>query len=145
MFIDKETLKRVNIYGQYKGFSKLDTPEIRERAGLIEIPDPVRGNDEIEYTQEINEAPYVIITPKSQEQIDAQNKAKALAELTALEQANLLPRVTREFLIAVTVQQAATLGLTVTQLLDANDPAFSPGFKKMWDFNEQTKVLRGKL
>jgi hypothetical protein len=76
MFIDKDTLKRINIYGPYKGFSKLDTPEIRERAGLIEIPDPVRGNDEIEYTQELDDAPYIVITPKSPEQLDRQQADK---------------------------------------------------------------------
>lgn len=144
MYIFKTTKLRANQYARYVDEQGTQYHQVPMEL-LEEIPDPARGNDEIEYTQEINEAPYVIITPKSHEQIDAQNKAKALAELTALEQANLLPRVTREFLIAVTVQQAATLGLTVTQLLDANDPAFSPGFKKMWDFNEQTKVLRGKL
>lgn len=84
------------------------------------------------------------VTP-TQEQLDQQRKSKALAELTALEQANLMPRVTREFLIIATLQQAAQLGLTVGQLLDAGDPAFSPGFKKMWDFNEQTKALRKLL
>lgn len=51
----------------------------RLSVGVIEIPDPVRGNDEIEYTQEINEAPYVIITPKSQEQLDQQNRTKTNA------------------------------------------------------------------
>lgn len=117
----------------------------RLSVGVIEIPDPVRGNDEIEYTHEIDEAPYNIITPKSQEQLDQQRKSKALAELTALEQANLMPRVTREFLIAATLMQAASLGLTEVQLIDPLDPAYSPGFKKMWDFNEQTKVLRAKL
>lgn len=145
MFIDQETLKRVNIHAPYKGRSKLNTPEIRAAVGVIEIPDPVRGNDEIEYTQELDDAPYIIITPKSPEQLLAQSKAKALAELIALEATNLMPRVTREFLITVTVQEAEKLGLTVTQLLDPQDSAFSPGFKKMWDFNEQTKVLRSKL
>lgn len=48
----------------------------RLSVGVIEIPDPVRGNDDIEYTQEINEAPYVIITPKSQEQLDMQQADK---------------------------------------------------------------------
>jgi hypothetical protein len=76
MFIDKDTLKRVNIYGPYKGFSKLDTPEIRERAGLIEIADPARGNDEIEYTQELDDAPYIVVTPKSQEQLERQQADK---------------------------------------------------------------------
>jgi hypothetical protein len=72
MFIDQETLKRVNIYAPYKGRSKLDTPEIRAAVGVIEIPDPARGNDEIEYTQELNEPPYIIITPKSAEQLERQ-------------------------------------------------------------------------
>ena len=79
MFIDKDTLQRVNIFAPYKGFSKLDTEEIRERAGVIEISDPARGNDEIEYTQEINEPPYVIITPKSPEQLAQQVQAKTNA------------------------------------------------------------------
>ena len=83
MHIDSTTKLRVNIHNAYKGFSKLDTPEIRERAGLVEIPDPARGNDEIEYTQEINEAPYIIITPKSPEQLDAQNIAKTNAQSLA--------------------------------------------------------------
>jgi hypothetical protein len=76
MFIDKDTLKRINIYGPYKGFSKLDTPEIRERAGLIEIPDPVRGDDNLFYNQEIDDAPYLIVTPKPQEQLARQQADK---------------------------------------------------------------------
>ena len=76
MFIDQETKLRVNIHNAYKGFSKLDTPDIRERAGLVEIPDPVRGNDEVEYTQELNEPPYIIITPKSAEQLERQQDDK---------------------------------------------------------------------
>ena len=76
MFIDQETLKRVNIYAPYKGHSKLDTPEIRAAVGVIEIPDPARGNDEIEYTQELNDPPYIIITPKSPEQLERQQDDK---------------------------------------------------------------------
>lgn len=72
MFIDKETLKRVNTYRPYKGFSKLDTPEIRERAGVIEIADPVPPDDysdETYYRTEQDDAPYVIYTKKSPEQL----------------------------------------------------------------------------
>lgn len=79
------------------------------------------------------------------ERVDAQRKAKALADLTALERENLMPRVTREFLIAATLQQAAQLGLSAAQLLNPSDPAYSPGFKKMWDFNQQTVALRRQL
>ena len=64
MFIDQDTLKRVNIYGAYKGRSKLDTPEIRAAVGVIEIPDPVRGDENYNYNQEIDEPPYLIVTPK---------------------------------------------------------------------------------
>lgn len=121
------------------------TQEGREQFGITEIPDPVRGDDELFYNQETDDAPYLVVTPKPDEMVAAQNKAKALAELNALEVANLMPRVTREFMIAATIIQAKALGITEAQLLDANDPAYSPGFKKMWDFNEQTKVLRAKL
>lgn len=36
---------------------------------IEEIPDPARGDDELEYTQEIDVAPYIVITPKSPDQI----------------------------------------------------------------------------
>ena len=117
----------------------------RLSVGVIEIPDPVRGNDEIEYTHEIDEAPYNIITPKSQEHLAAQHKAKALTELTEMEREALMPRVTREFLIAATLMQATQLGISQASLLDPLDPAFSPGFAKMWDFNQKTIELRKKL
>lgn len=45
MFIDSETKREVNIHYAYKGFSRLDTPEIRARAGVVEIPDPVPSED----------------------------------------------------------------------------------------------------
>ena len=48
----------------------LRNAEFRTQHGIEEIPDPIRGNDETEYTQEIDVAPYVIITPKSPEQIE---------------------------------------------------------------------------
>ena len=73
---------RFNIYPRYtdpetgeKGID-MTRPENRARFGVTEIPDPARGNDEIEYTQEINEAPYVVITPKSAEQLEQQQDGK---------------------------------------------------------------------
>lgn len=83
MFIDNETQKRVNIYAPYKGFSKLDTPEIREQVGVVEIPDPQPPEDYVEdvwYRTEQDDAPYVVYTKKSQEQIDQQNSTKAAAQ-----------------------------------------------------------------
>lgn len=144
MYIFKTTKLRANQYARYVDEQGTQYHQVPMEL-LEEIPDPMRGDDEYNYNQEINEPPYLIVMPKSQEQLDQQRKSKALAELTALEQANLMPRVTREFLIAATLMQAASLGLTEVQLIDPLDPAYSPGFKKMWDFNEQTKVLRAKL
>lgn len=83
MFIDQETRRRVNIYAPYKGFSKLDTPEIRERVGVMEIPDPVRMPDETHYNQEINESPYLICTPKSVEMLARQAQEKLNRESLA--------------------------------------------------------------
>jgi hypothetical protein len=144
MFIWKETKLRCNPYAPYIDEQGTQYPQV-PRELLEEIPDPARGNDEIEYTQEIDEAPYIVITPKPQEQLDQQRKSKALAELTALEQANLMPRVTREFLIQSFILTAAGQGITKEQLLDSNDPHYAPGFKKMWDFNLKTIELRAKL
>lgn len=72
IWIDKDTRKRVNINAPYKGFSRLDTPEIRERANVVEIADPTPPadySDDIYYRTESQEAPYVIYTKKSDEQI----------------------------------------------------------------------------
>jgi hypothetical protein len=79
MFIDSTTLRRVNIYAPYMGFSKLDTPEIRQRAGVIEIADPVPPadySDETYYRTEQDDAPYVVFTKKSDEQILALRVSK---------------------------------------------------------------------
>lgn len=72
-------------------------------------------------------------------------KSAALSELTEMEREALMPRVTREFLITATLMQATQLGISHASLLDPLDPAFSPGFKKMWDFNQKTIELRKKL
>ena len=105
MFIDNETKLRVNIHGPYKGFSKLDTPEIRERAAVVEIPDPVRGDEEYNYNQEINEAPYLIVTPKSQEQLDMQHNAKVKQQIAAIEAGQA--RAVREAALGDTTHIAA--------------------------------------
>lgn len=54
----------------------LRDPAFRAQHQIEEIPDPIRGDDEIEYTQEIDVAPYVIITPKSPEQLEEILKSK---------------------------------------------------------------------
>ena len=87
MFIWKETKLRCNPYAPYTDEQGTQYPRV-PRELLEEIPDPARGNDEIEYTQEIDEAPYIVITPKPQAMIDTvlARKAKQEADRLALEE-----------------------------------------------------------
>lgn len=74
MFIDNDTKLRVNINAPYKGFSRLDTPEQRAAANVVEIADdpvPADYSDDFYYRSESQESPYVIYTRKSDEQIQA--------------------------------------------------------------------------
>lgn len=86
MFIDQITQKRVNIYAPYAGRSKLDTPEIRAELGIVEILDPTPPedySDETYYRTESDDAPYVIFTKKSDEQIAQVMQQKAKAQRSA--------------------------------------------------------------
>jgi hypothetical protein len=74
MFIDNDTKLRVNINAPYKGFSRLDTPEQRAAANVVEIAEPtppVDYSDDFYYRAESQEAPYVVYMKKSDEQITA--------------------------------------------------------------------------
>jgi len=136
MFIDQDTLRRININAPYKGRSKLDTPEIRAELGVIEIPDPARGNDEVEYTQEIDEPPYIVITPKSDEQLAQQASDKARSTIAAMESSTMLPRVVREFMLVAFAAQAAAAGA---------DPMENLGYKRMKEMDDTIKAERAKL
>ena len=88
IWIDNDTKLRVHIQYQYKGFSRLDTPEIRAAANVVEIADPTPPgdySDDIYYRTESQEAPYVVYTRKSDEQIAevVARKAKQAAKEAA--------------------------------------------------------------
>jgi hypothetical protein len=68
MHIDSTTQLRVNINAPYKGFSKLDTPDF---------------SDDLYYRTEQDEAPYVIYTRKSDEQIAQVMLARAKVQRQA--------------------------------------------------------------
>ena len=92
MFIFKDTLKRCNPYQPYKDAQ--GTQYTKVPAELYEeIPDPVRGDDAFNYNQEIEDAPYLIVTPKSQEQIDAvlAERARVAADAESLDYAKAAP------------------------------------------------------
>lgn len=79
MFIDNDTKLRVNINAPYKGFSRLDTPEIRAAANVVEIAEPARGDEQFYYNTEQDASPYLVVTPKSVEQVREMLKSKVKA------------------------------------------------------------------
>lgn len=107
MFINSATQRRINIYAPFTTedgtrYGNLTSWAVREQIGVVEIPDPQPPEDyseETYYRTEQDDAPYVVFTRKSDEQIAAQQKAKAAAELRALELETLMPRALREFML----------------------------------------------
>ena len=91
MFIDSETGKLVNIHAPYKGRSRLDTKELREAVGVIEIADdpaPEDYSDDTYFRTEdwsATQRPYVTYTRKSDEQINEVANNKVKAQIAALE------------------------------------------------------------
>lgn len=91
LYIDKETGKLVNIYAPYKGRSRIDTKELREAVGVIEIADDPAPEDYSEDTYfrtedwNATQRPYIIYTRKSDEQINEANNVKVKAQIAALE------------------------------------------------------------
>jgi hypothetical protein len=82
IYIDEETGIRVYIQRPYKGRSRLDTPEIRDDVGVIEIeddPKPADFTEDTYYAEEdwqAVERPYVIYNRRPAEQIAATRWAK---------------------------------------------------------------------
>lgn len=143
MFIDNTTKKRVNIHAPYKGFSKLDTPEIRARVNVVEISEPSAPedySDELYYKTEQDDAPYIVYTPKSLESINASKKEKLKAKIKQKEQEALLNRAVREFMLLSAEAQAATQGVTPAQLYLVN-----PAYKAIKDYDIEVSALRTEL
>lgn len=91
IYIHEETGKMVNIYAPFGGFSRLDTPDIRARAGVVAIEEdaPPVDYDPSFYDRredwEATQRPYVVYTRKSDEQINEANNVKVKAQIAALE------------------------------------------------------------
>lgn len=76
IWIDDSTKLRVNIHAPYKGFSRLDTPEVRLAANVVKVasplpPVPTEGFtlEEEYYRTEQTSSPYVVWTKKSEDQL----------------------------------------------------------------------------
>ena len=100
--------KRFNIYApaeidevRYANF--LD-PVLREQLGIVEVADPVPPEDYSEDTYfrtEQNDAPYVVYTRKSDEQINQAKRARILSQIATLEQGALMARQVREVMLGL--------------------------------------------
>ena len=60
--------------------------------------------------------------------------------ITQLESASGIPRITREFMLQVMEKEATNIGMSLSQLADANI-----GYKKLKDLDLQIRALRAQL
>lgn len=67
-------------------------------------------------------------------------KVAAAAEIKRLETESMIPRVTREFMLADVEEKALAKGLTLEQLIAAN-----AGYRKLKALDDQIKALRAQL
>ena len=99
---------RINVYAKFTDPATgeygidLTIPANRVRFGIVEVADPVPPSDysdKLYYRTEQDTAPFVVYTPKSQEQIDAATYYEGMAKIKAMEVEELMPRTLREFLL----------------------------------------------
>ena len=87
MFISNTTQKRVNPYAPFTDSEGTTYPRMPENL-YTEIPDPTPPEDytdETYYRTEQDEAPYVIFTRKSTEQLDALFNSKIKQQIVSIE------------------------------------------------------------
>ena len=146
MFILKE--KRINIDAPYVSedgiaYVNLRSPEVREQLGILEIPEPTAPedfSDDLYYRTEQDDAPYVVYTRKSDEQLEQLRISKLQTQINALEAQTMLPRVAREFMLLSMEKEAVAAGFTLDDLR-ANHFAY----RKVKELDEQIKALRDQL
>ena len=145
--------KRINIHAPYLDTVKLRNADLtdpveREAYGVTSL-EVTYGNDETQYTQEIDEAPYVIITDKPQEMVDAAWNSKINAQIAALEASELLPRIVRDLTFKSLAEDAAAAGTTLDALYAMASLPDAPGaakaYKKFKDFDDSIIALKHQL
>ena len=105
MFIFSHTGKRVNPYNSYVTPEGIQYPnlidkEVQYNLGITEISDPAPPEDFSEETYFRTESefpPYLVFTPRPQEQIDATEDNKLIVRMEALESRSL--RTMREAIL----------------------------------------------
>lgn len=144
MFIDSKTQRRLNIFAPFESedgtrYGNLTDPAVRAAVGVVEIPDPVAPDDYSDatyYRTEQDDAPYVVYTRKSDDQIAQARAAAILSKIAALEAQTLLPRVTREFMLIQFSAVASSQGV---------DPMTNVAYKKVKELDDQIAALRSQL
>lgn len=138
----KDTKKRANEFAAYIDANGTQYPWVpRDLLEVVDVAQPPEDYSEELYTrQEIDDAPYVVFARKSDEQIAALAKAKLQAQIASLEAQNMLPRVTREFMVGWMEERAVSMGLTVEQLRESHF-----AYRKVKELDEQIATLRGQL
>lgn len=123
---------------------QLVTAEERAAIGVIDVPVPALPEDYsadvYEYVEDATQAPYAWYQRRSDEQIEAIAKQRAVDRIAALETSALLPRPSRDFMLAMMVQLAAQQGVSEPDLYARN-----PGYRKVKDLDEEIKALRESL
>lgn len=116
--------KRINIYAPFTAPDgshgwDLSLPQHRTHWGISEVPEPEAPADYSEdtyYRTEQDEAPYVVYTRKSAEQIAVTTRSKLQAQMTALDGGDPMARAMREFMLLSMENEAAKVGITPEQL-----------------------------
>ena len=140
--------KRINIDAAFTTadgitYANLRDPAVREQLGVQEIADPLPPedySDETYYRTEQDEAPYVVFTRKSDEQIEQARKARIQSQIDAMERDALLARPAREFMLLQMEAIAAGQGVTPEQLREQHY-----GYRKVKEFDETIAALRASL
>lgn len=144
MFIDKNQKRWNKPYS--KGTTEIDgvrypntvwdDPAFRAAQGITEIPDPQLPEgvtDETHYIHTLNAPPYLEWTEKPQEQLDQLHNSKVQQQIDSEERNAMLPRVTREFMLAAFEAQAAAAGA---------DPMLNVGYARMKELDTKIADLR---
>ena len=134
--------KRINIDAPFTAatgvtYANLRDPHIRGVYGVQEIVEPSPPedySDETYYRTEQDDAPYVVYTKKSYEQLEQLRKSKIQSQIDTMEASVMLPRVTREFMLLSMEAQFTP------EQLEANF-----GYKKVKEFDLAIAALRAQL
>lgn len=123
-------------------YSNLRSPEVRTLLNVEEVvedPAPEDYSEETYYRTEdwnATQRPYVVYTKKSTEQLNQLRRSKLTKQIADLEQASLLPRVSREFMLLQFAAVAAQQGV---------DSSTNFAYNKVKELDDTITALRTEL